>query len=589
MASAGAKQSLGERAMELQASGQHDKAVELVRLHLRMRPRDSMAVSIMGVLLRGIGALDDSEQWLRRAIAIDPANVAAYHNLGLTLSQARREREAIVQWERAATLQPMFPLPWIALAAAYAEVNEAERGIEAGRTGVRLAPQEPGAYANLALALCRAGRIEEGCEAYRDVVRRTPTDPRFRSDHLLTMNYRVRPPDEVLEAHRDFGRACQPRRRAASTDPDPDRTIRIGIMSGDLHDHSVAFFAESLVAECPPDVETIVFPTTVCPSDDAAGSRIRQRFNRIVDLSVLDDDAVDAAIRAERIDVLVELSGHTGGNRLTALASKPAPVMVTAIGYPNTTGLPAIDWRIVDSITDPPGAEACCTERLLRLDPCFLCYRPPELDASPTMPADGPLTFGSFNNGAKISPACAALWARVLHAVPGSRLLMKTQTLADPSTQRELSRRLSAEGITEDRVEMIAWSPTRAEHLGLYGRVHVALDTIPYNGTTTTCEALWMGVPVVTVRGDRHASRVSASLLTAAGHPEWIAEDADGFVRIATGLLGDMDRLASLRSSLRDELRASPLLDAKAYSGRFHAALRGCWRSWCEAHPKPVV
>lgn len=548
-----------------------------------------MAVSIMGVLLRGIGALDDSEQWLRRAIALDPANAAAYHNLGLTLSQARREREAIVQWERAATLQPMFPLPWIALAAAYAEINEAVRGIEAGRTGVRLAPQEPGAYANLALALCRAGRIEEACEAYRDVVRRTPTDPRFRSGHLLTMNYRVRPPDEVLEAHRDFGRACQPRRRAASTDPDPDRTIRIGIMSGDLHDHSVAFFAESLVAECPPDVETIVFPTTVCPSDDAAGSRIRQRFNRIVDLSVLDDDAVDAAIRAERIDVLVELSGHTGGNRLTALASKPAPVMVTAIGYPNTTGLPAIDWRIVDSITDPPGAEACCTERLLRLDPCFLCYRPPELDASPTMPADGPLTFGSFNNGAKISPACAALWARVLHAVPGSRLLMKTQTLADPSTQRELSRRLSAEGITEDRVEMIAWSPTRAEHLGLYGRVHVALDTIPYNGTTTTCEALWMGVPVVTVRGDRHASRVSASLLTAAGHPEWIAQDADGFVRIATGLLGDMDRLASLRSSLRDELRASPLLDAKAYSGRFHAALRGCWRSWCEAHPKPVV
>jgi len=589
MASASAKQSLGERAMALQASGQHDKAVELVRLHLRMRPRDSMAVSIMGVLLRGIGALDDSEQWLRRAIALDPANAAAYHNLGLTLSQARREREAIVQWERAATLQPMFPLPWIALAAAYAEINEAVRGIEAGRTGVRLAPQEPGAYANLALALCRAGRIEEACEAYRDVVRRTPTDPRFRSGHLLTMNYRVRPPDEVLEAHRDFGRACQPRRRAASTDPDPDRTIRIGIMSGDLHDHSVAFFAESLVAECPPDVETIVFPTTVCPSDDAAGSRIRQRFNRIVDLSVLDDDAVDAAIRAERIDVLVELSGHTGGNRLTALASKPAPVMVTAIGYPNTTGLPAIDWRIVDSITDPPGAEACCTERLLRLDPCFLCYRPPELDASPTMPADGPLTFGSFNNGAKISPACAALWARVLHAVPGSRLLMKTQTLADPSTQRELSRRLSAEGITEDRVEMIAWSPTRAEHLGLYGRVHVALDTIPYNGTTTTCEALWMGVPVVTVRGDRHASRVSASLLTAAGHPEWIAQDADGFVRIATGLLGDMDRLASLRSSLRDELRASPLLDAKAYSGRFHAALRGCWRSWCEAHPKPVV
>jgi len=583
------RQTLGDRAMELQASGQHDKAVELVRLHLRMRPRDSMAVSIMGALLRGVGAVDESERWLRRAIALEPDNATCHYHLGVTLSMAKRHRDAIAHWEIATRLLPNFGAPWIALTGAYTDVNEAERGIEAAQVAMRLAPGEHGSRANLALALAKAGRIDESCEMYRQVVERFPGDPRLHSDYLHTMNYLVRPREGVLEAHQAFGHACPPRRPAASTDPSPDRAIRLGIMSGDLHDHSVSFFAESLVGDRPTNVEAIAFPTIACPASDATGARMRTLFDRVVDVSSIDDDTLDATIRAERIDVLVELSGHTGGNRLTALASKPAPVMVTAIGYPNTTGLPAIDWRIVDSITDPPGAEACCTERLLRLDPCFLCYRPPELDASPTMPADGPLTFGSFNNGAKISPACAALWARVLHAVPGSRLLMKTQTLADPSTQRELSRRLSAEGITEDRVEMIAWSPTRAEHLGLYGRVHVALDTIPYNGTTTTCEALWMGVPVVTVRGDRHASRVSASLLTAAGHPEWIAQDADGFVRIATGLLGDMDRLASLRSSLRDELRASPLLDAKAYSGRFHAALRGCWRSWCEAHPKPVV
>ncbi|MFM7798745.1 MAG: hypothetical protein ACKPBA_07150 [Planctomycetota bacterium] len=576
-----AKPSLGERALALQASGQHDKAVELVRLHLRMRPKDSMALSIMGVLLRGAGALGESEQWLRRAIAADPKNAAAFHNLGLTLSQARRERDAILQWEHATQLQPMFPLPWISLAAAYPEVNDAERGIDAGRTAVRLAPNEPGAHANLALALCRAGRTEEGCDAYRAVVERMPSDPRLRSNHLLTMNYLARSREAVFDAHRAFGRVCAPVRRAASTDPSPDRTIRIGIMSGDLHDHSVAFFAESLVAGRPAGVKAVVFPTTICPANDAAGARLRQLFDHVVDVSSLDDAAVDAAIRAERIDVLVELSGHTGGNRLTALASKPAPVIVSAIGYPNTTGLPAIDWRIVDSITDPPGAEAFCTERLIRLDPCFLCYRPPDLAVEPAMPEDGTITFGSFNNGAKIGPECAALWAKVLEAVPRSRLLLKSQTLADPSTQRELARRLSADGIAADRVEMIAWSPTRADHLALYRRVHVALDTVPYNGTTTTCEALWMGVPVVALRGDRHASRVSAILLSAAGHAEWAADDADGFVRIAASLAGDLGRLAGIRASLRDELRASPALDSKAYAQRFHAAIRACWHAWC--------
>lgn len=581
MSSPNAAQNLADKALALQAAGQHQKAVELVRLHLKMRPKDSMAASLMGLLHRGVGELDESERWLRRAIAIDPANAAAYHNLGTTLSQARREREAIEQWEHAARLQPLFPLPWIALAAAYPEVNESERGIEAGKVAVRLAPGEPGAHANLALALCRAGFIEEACQAYGRIAERLPQDPRVHSDYLLTVNYLARPTEEVLKAHRAFGRACPARRPAAATDPSPDRPIRVGILSGDLHDHSVGFFVDALVSGRPSGVEAIAFPTAPCPPGDAAGARIRALFDRVVEVAHLDNDALDASIRAERIDVLVELSGHTGGNRTAALASKPAPVIVSAIGYPNTTGLPAVDWRVVDSITDPPGAEALCTERLLRLDPCFLCYRPPDLAIAPTMPAGGAITFGSFNNSAKIGPECAALWSRVLDAVPGSRLLLKTQTLADPSAQRELRRRLGAAGIADDRVEMVAWSATRAEHLALYGRVHVALDCVPYNGTTTTCEALWMGVPVVALLGDRHASRVSASLLATAGHPEWVAEDAEGFVRIAASVAGDLQRLGAIRASLRGELGASPLLDQRAYAERFHAAIRGCWREWC--------
>jgi predicted O-linked N-acetylglucosamine transferase (SPINDLY family) len=197
------------------------------------------------------------------------------------------------------------------------------------------------------------------------------------------------------------------------------------------------------------------------------------------------------------------------------------------------------------------------------------------------MPPASPVTFGSFNNGAKIGADCTGLWARVLAAVPGSRLLVKTQTLADPSVRDVIRRRLAEGGISQDRVELVGQASSRADHLALYGRVHVALDSVPYNGTTTTCEALWMGVPVVALRGDRHASRVSASLLSAAGRPGWIADDADGFVRIASSLAGDLPGLEAARSSLRDELRASPLLDSAAYARRFHAAVRGCWHEWC--------
>jgi predicted O-linked N-acetylglucosamine transferase (SPINDLY family) len=574
-------QSLWDRAMAMQSAGQRAQAIELVRVHLRLRPKDADAISLMGVLLQGAGELEESERWLRRAIALSPNNAAAHNNLGVTLSYAGRREEALAAWQHATRIHPKYPLPWISLTSTYAQLNRADAGIDAGRRAIELAPDAPAAYSNLAFALGQAGQVGEAIAVARRAIELMPNEPRLYSSFLGMINYVSRSRDEVFAHHRSFGAACAVRKAAAGAAPDPTRPIRLGILSGDLRDHSVGFFAESLLEHRPPDVEAVAFVSSMHPASDAAWGRIRSRFDRVVDAWTLSDAALDEAIRAERIDVLVELAGHTGGNRLTALASKPAPVIVSAIGYPNTTGLPAVDWRVVDSITDPPGAEAFCTERLLRLDPCFLCYRPPDLDVQPAMPMDGPVTFGSFNNSAKIGAECTALWARVLQAVPGSRLLVKTQTLADPAVQQAIRRRLAEGGVSEDRVELIAQASTRAEHLALYGRVHVALDSIPYNGTTTTCEALWMGVPVVALLGDRHASRVSASLLSAAGHPEWVAGDADGLVRIAASLAGDLPRLASIRASLRDELRASPLLDSKAYAQRFHAAIRECWRTWC--------
>jgi predicted O-linked N-acetylglucosamine transferase (SPINDLY family) len=252
-------------------------------------------------------------------------------------------------------------------------------------------------------------------------------------------------------------------------------------------------------------------------------------------------------------------------------------VIVTAIGYPNTTGLPAVDWRLVDTITDPPGSEALCTERLLRLDPCFLCYSPPEHAPSPVMPPDdAPITFGSFNSTLKIVPETTALWSRVMQAVPDARLLLKSTSMRDAAARERLLHDLAAAGIDGSRVELIAYAANRDDHLRLYNRVH--------NGTTTTCEALWMGVPVLTTLGDRHAARVSASLLTALGHPEWIATSPDMFVETARALTADRARLADLRGSLRAAMQASPLCDSASYAKRLHAALRACWRDHCAAH-----
>lgn len=259
-------------------------------------------------------------------------------------------------------------------------------------------------------------------------------------------------------------------------------------------------------------------------------------------------------------------------------------MIVSAIGYPNTTGHPAIDWRLVDSTTDPEGSERYATERLLRIDPCFLCYTPPEIAPEPAHVDDGEqITFGSFNLTSKVTPATIALWKSVLDAVPRSRLLVKSKSIADESTKRSVLSRLESGGIDPTRVEALAYTKSQAEHFALYSRVHVALDTTPYNGTTTTCEALWMGVPVVTLEGDRHAARVGASLLRAADCAEWIASTPDAFVSIASSLACDRARLAQFRRSARTHLCRSALLNVDAYGARLHGALRAAWREWCSA------
>jgi predicted O-linked N-acetylglucosamine transferase (SPINDLY family) len=304
----------------------------------------------------------------------------------------------------------------------------------------------------------------------------------------------------------------------------------------------------------------------------------------------LDDEAVVDRIINDRIDILVDLAGHTADNRLKVFAHKPAPVQVTWLGYPNTTGLGTIDYRLTDAIADPQGeADRLHSERLIRLDQGFLCYQQdadtPAVSPPPSF-EQGYITFGSFNNMTKVTPRVIKTWATIMKEHAGSHLLLKAKQLGDERTRKRFEKLFAAEGISQERFDMFNRFPSQADHLGFYSRIDIALDPFPYNGTTTTCEALWMGVPVITLRGDRHAGRVGASILHRVGLDDLVASSDCEYVRLGLALAEDPGRLAELRADLRRRLQESVLMDSRRFTRRLEETYRRMWCTWCDAAPE---
>jgi predicted O-linked N-acetylglucosamine transferase (SPINDLY family) len=399
----------------------------------------------------------------------------------------------------------------------------------------------------------------------------------------------------LFDAHRAlderYGRAVF-RPDAHANDRGAERRLRVGYVSPDFRSHSVAHFLEPLLRRHDRNaVEVFCYAEVNWP--DARTECFKQLADHWLLTVGMSDEEVAERIRRDRIDILVDLAGHTASghaakSRLLVFARKPAPVQMTWLGYPNTTGLKAIDYRMVDEVTDPVGeADAFASETLVRLSGGFLCYGgddgPPAPGPVPSL-TTGTVTFGSFNSPPKLSPATLDAWAQVLARLPEARLLLKGKPFADAATRALYHDRLAERGVGPERVELAPWLPEQA-HLALYDRLDIALDPFPYNGTTTTCQALWMGVPVVALRGDRHASRVGASLLTQIGLPELIADSIGAYVEIAVALAGDPARLADLRHSLRRRMLASSLCDAAGFARKTEHTYRTMWRRWCEASP----
>lgn len=466
------------------------------------------------------------------------------------------------------------------------ELAQIESAISTYRKLLQVNSDQPHAVKELARALIFAGRIAEGIDLLRPVVESHRDDAALVSIWLFFLNYDERySAVELCDLHRSFERGLSPVAfPLTSRAPVPKPRLKIGYLSSDFKTHSVAFFIEPVIAAHDRNaVEVHAYYRGT--AFDAVTARIRAGVDQFIELQGKTPDEIAQKIAEDGIDIVIDLGGHTDDLLLDSLRRRPAPVQMTWLGYPNTTGLSSIDYRISDAVADPVGeGDTWNSEQLIRLPDCFHCYRPVErvpFDPAPAVARTGAITFGSFNVLSKLSDSCLAAWARIVCAVPGSRLFIKTRYLRDPYVRQGILDRITQCGLEPARVILEGDQSGWAEHMQRYREIDIALDPFPYNGTTTTCEALWMGVPVVTFAGNRHAGRVGASLMNAIGHPELVAAEVGSYVDLAVALASNPDQLRHLHQRLHGDLAGSPLCDAPRFVANLEAAYRQVWQRAC--------
>jgi len=578
-----------EAARSLVSSGQFAQAKALLLPLLQRSPRDVEALKLLALTLGQLREFDQAEHYTRRLIELEPSNPRLWLLLANIAQGAGKPAEARAALARALPLAQSMPrvlleAGWML----FRQHDYAGASAAAGRAA-ELAPTDADAHYLHGAGLHALGRVESASAAYAQALLLRPDDPSALHAAASVLNYAPdADPRSTLAAHQRFaaglvakaGPAAGPARGVPPADALAPRPLRVGILSPDLFRHSVAYFVRPLLRGIDRRaIELFVYSTTATHDDlhDELRTLLPERWRAFPPSGPGADPAlIAAAVKADGLDVLIELSGLSHNHQLAVMVRKPAPLQLSYLGYPHSTGLPQIDGRIVDRLTDPPGAELAA-ERLLRLDWCFLCYTPPS-DAPPvSQRGDGPVVFGSCNTLMKLNDATLRLWACVLAAVPGSRLLIKANWMQTDAVVADVQVRVRAAGLDLTRVEIVRAVADRREHLAVYQRIDIALDPFPYHGTTTTCEALHMGVPVVSRVGPAHAGRVGRSLLSAVGLGELAVDSDDAFVAAAAGLAGDAERMRGLRASLRATLAASPLCDEAGFCRRFEKLILGAW------------
>jgi len=538
---------------------QANDAISAFRQAVSDYPCDPQAHNNLAVALMGNRQLGEAEAALRKAIALDPNFADAHSNLGALLRKSGQIDDALAAYRRAIALNPSLPEPYFNLGSALKAQGRLDDAIAATRTAIRLNPQLHDAHCNLVYTL--------------------PFHPAYDAR-------------AIAQELRSWDQACaEPLRKLIhphSNNASPDRRLRIGYLSPNFRGHCQSLFMLPLMsAHDHQQMEICCYADVGRP--DVTTARLQEYAQLWRNIHGKSDEEVAALIREDRIDILVDLTMHMANNRLLVFARKPAPVQVCWLAYPGSTGLGTMDYRLSDPYLDPPGPESPATdesvysEKTIRLPDTFWCYDPRvgrEIPVSPSPAMDGGIvTFGCLNNFCKLNESTLVLWARVLGGVPRSRLLLLAP---QGSVRQRILKHLVDCGIDPERIEFTIHQPRRV-YLQLYQRIDIGLDTFPYNGHTTSLDALWMGVPVVTLVGQTPVSRAGWCQLSNLGLQELAAQTPDEFVRIATELAGDLPRLAGLRSTLRQRMEKSPLMDASKFARGIENAYRQMWHTWCEA------
>lgn len=607
-------------ASALRRGGMFDEAATVLQRVLERFPRSAAACQGLGLVERGRGNLPAAIDWLQRALQRHPDLVEARNNLGLTLTEAGqpgaaieqfrsalrghptvaelhynlgialaslgRHGEAAAAYEQAVAIRPEYVEAWVNLGLSRRLMGRLDHAVAALDEARRLQPARAATYSHLAGVYEWQARHAEALEAHHRAMALAPQDAEIHGSYLYTLIFCPgRDGHALRQAHdewdRRHGRPVPRLGAPAGRDRSPERRLRVGYVCGSFRDHVLGRYLMPLLkAHDRSAVEVFCYSNNRC--DDDATAAFRRLADGWRDIARLTDEAAAGRVRADGIDILVDTTLHMEGNRLLLFARKPAPLQVTMGGYPGSTGLSAIDYRLTDIHLDPPGADdSAYVEQSVRLPDTFWCYDPlGEEVATGPLPADGTgsATFGCLNNFSKVNDGVIALWAAVLRAVADSRLCVLCH---EGSHRGDTLRKLAAHGIEPQRIEFAGYRP-RTEYLKLFQRIDISLDTVPYNGHTTSLDSLWMGVPVVSLIGETVVGRAGLSQLTNIGLLELVARSPEQFVAIAAALAADRPRLRELRQGLRRRMQCSPLMDATRFARNVEAAYRQMWRHWCK-------
>ena len=551
----------------------------------KLAPRNPQLVYNLGVALLECGDARQAEAAFRTAVQIDPSNAEAVNNLGNALLAQHRHRDAVAILEDLVDRHPAHAGYRGNLAIAYHGVGRLTDSEQAYRRALTIEPENATLHANLGTVLRDQGRMNEAIAVYRQALALDRTLWFAQSNLLFALSFKEDADlAEVLAEHRRFDevhtrlltRAALPHANMR----DPEKRLRVGYLSSDFRRHPCGFFLLPVLENHDASqIESFCYSTG--KSSDAFTERFRSAANHWREVSALTDQALAETIRHDSIDILVECSGHMANHRLLAVARKPAPVQVSFPMYPNTTGMEAVDYRFADPYVAPASADDLYTETLIRLPETHLCYEPSDrlIEPAATMPMkrNGYVTFGCFNNISKLGPRTVALWSRLLRAIPSARLTLKWLGLNNAGDNPVVAG-FAAHGIGPDRLQLSGWVDN---HYEPYRDIDICLDPVRAAGGTTTCDALWMGVPVIALYDEKPLSRLGLGLLSNMGLEELVASDEEGYERIAMSLALDPQKLAALRSGLRERFMASPLMDGPRYTRFVEEAYRRIWRSWC--------